>query len=119
MCLRLWPVFQVNPEDTNFSVGGVRTDGNLLLCGFSGEPVLFRKASALGVLPPVPRPTQVVGLSILRCSSESLLRNSANCPRNFGRRGTQTGTPHDCGWWFVWGAEDREKRLFIKNIGAC
>ncbi len=71
--------------------------GTRVVCGFSGEPVLFRKASALGVLPPVPRPTQVVGLSILRCSSESWLRNSANCPRNFGRRGTQTGAPHDCG----------------------
>ena len=35
----------------------------------------------------VPKPTQVGGMSILRRAGELLLRNSANYPRNFGRRG--------------------------------
>jgi hypothetical protein len=35
----------------------------------------------------VPKPTQVGGKNILRRARELLLRNSANCPRNFGRRG--------------------------------
>lgn len=37
---------------------------------------------------PYPKPTQVVRLKILRRSGELWLRNSAKCPRNFGRRGT-------------------------------
>ena len=36
---------------------------------------------------PYPKPTQVVGQSMPRRTSESWLRNSAKCPRNFGRRG--------------------------------
>lgn len=35
----------------------------------------------------VPKPTQVGGKNILRRAREFLLRNSANYPRNFGRRG--------------------------------
>jgi hypothetical protein len=35
----------------------------------------------------VPKPTQVGGKNILRRARELLLRNSANYPRNFGRRG--------------------------------
>ena len=35
----------------------------------------------------VPKPTQVGGKNILRRARELSLRNSANCPRNFGRRG--------------------------------
>jgi hypothetical protein len=36
----------------------------------------------------VPKPTQVGGKKILRRARELSLRNSANYPRNFGRRGT-------------------------------
>lgn len=36
----------------------------------------------------VPKPTQVGEKNILRRARERLLRNSANYPRNFGRRGT-------------------------------
>ena len=39
----------------------------------------------------VPKPTQVDEKNILRRASELSLRNSANCPRNFGRRGTLDG----------------------------
>jgi hypothetical protein len=39
----------------------------------------------------VPKPTQVGGKNILRRARELLLRNSANCPRNFGRRGAAKG----------------------------
>lgn len=35
----------------------------------------------------VPKPTQVGGMNILRRARELLLRNSANYPCNFGRRG--------------------------------
>ena len=35
----------------------------------------------------VPKPTQVGGKNILRRARELSLRNSANYPRNFGRRG--------------------------------
>ena len=35
----------------------------------------------------VPKPTQVGGKNILRRAREHSLRNSANYPRNFGRRG--------------------------------
>ena len=40
---------------------------------------------------PYPKPTLVVGLSILRLAGELWLRNSANCPRNFGRWGATLG----------------------------
>ena len=39
---------------------------------------------------PYPKPTQVVGQSMPRRTSESWLRNSAKCPRNFGRRGARS-----------------------------
>ena len=35
----------------------------------------------------VPKPTQVGGMNILRRARELSFRNSANYPRNFGRRG--------------------------------
>ena len=36
---------------------------------------------------PYRKPTQVDEERILRPTEEALLRNSAKCPRNFGRRG--------------------------------
>ena len=42
---------------------------------------------------PYPKPTQVVGQSMPRRASESWLRNSAKCPRNFGRRGARALKP--------------------------
>lgn len=39
----------------------------------------------------VPKPTQVGEMSILRRAREPSLRNSANYPRNFGRRGAGGG----------------------------
>ena len=35
----------------------------------------------------VPKPTQVGGMNILRRARQLSLRNSANYPRNFGKRG--------------------------------
>lgn len=35
----------------------------------------------------VPKPTQVGGKRILRRARQLSLRNSAKCPRNFGKRG--------------------------------
>ena len=37
----------------------------------------------------VPKPTQVGGMNILRRARQLSLRNSANYPRNFGRRGAR------------------------------
>ena len=50
---------------------------------------------------PYRKPTQVGEERILRCSSESWLRNSASLPRNFGIRGPYDGRaqrngPGDC-----------------------
>ena len=71
--------------------------------------VLSRKASSECIFGPYPKPTQVVRLRILRRSGELWLRNSAKCPRNFGRRGAD----------FKSAAVNRPKQLFIKNTGPC
>ena len=83
-----------------------------------GDPVLSRKASSECVYGPYPKPTQVVRLKILRRSGELWLRNSAKCPRNFGRRGALR-REGPCGWKRCGVAENRGKRLFIKNTGPC
>lgn len=44
----------------------------------------------------VPKPTQVGGKKILRRARELSLRNSANYPRNFGRRGAETRDYTSC-----------------------
>ena len=49
------------------------------------------KPLAMCVHGPYRKPTQVVWLRILRRSGELWLRNSAKCPRNFGRRGAMCG----------------------------
>src|SRR3982751_1472152 len=47
-----------------------------------------------------------------------VVKNSAKCPRNFGRRGTLRRQPPRAGQrWGV--AETSEKRLFTKNTGPC
>ena len=61
------------------------------------------------LLYPYRKPTQVDEERILRLTEEALLRNSAKCPRNFGRRGAH----------FWWAAEKRLKQLFSKNTGLC
>src|SRR5438874_5292610 len=48
-----------------------------------------RRTTTLTVL----KPTQVGGMSILRRSRERSRRNSANWPRNFGRRGAPRREP--------------------------
>ena len=47
------------------------------------------KLLALIILYPYRKPTQVVEAKSLRCASETTSRNSANWPRNLGRRGAQ------------------------------
>ena len=51
----------------------------------------------------VPKPTQVGGKNILRRARELSLRNSANYPRNFGRRGA-SGRDCPCDM-SVWGPQ--------------
>ena len=66
----------------------------------------------------VPKPTQVGGKNILRRARELLLRNSANYPCNFGRRGAAFCYPlrvekHQA-------AEEKwPRRLFNKNTALC
>ena len=57
---------------------------------------------------PYRKPTQVDEERILRPTEEALLRNSAKCPRNFGRRGATRVA-----------AENWPKQLFTKNIALC
>ena len=65
----------------------------------------------------VPKPTQVGGMSILRRARELSLRNSANYPRNFGRRGAMGcvdfASKHSVA------AEKWPRRLFNKNTALC
>ena len=46
---------------------------------------------------PYRKPTQVDEERILRPTEEVLLRNSAKCPRNFGRRGAHESGPQRIG----------------------
>ena len=52
------------------------------------ESTLARKVAKYVLRCPYRKPTQVDEKKILRRTGESLLRNSAKLPRNFGRRGT-------------------------------
>ena len=66
----------------------------------------------------VPKPTQVGEMNILRRARELLLRNSANYPRNFGRRGAS-----ECNYInykkHLEAAEKWPRRLFSKNTALC
>ena len=46
---------------------------------------------------PYRKPTQVDEERILRPAGEALSRNSAKCPRNFGRRGAHASGPQRIG----------------------
>ena len=65
----------------------------------------------------VPKPTQVDEKRILRRARELTLRNSANWPRNFGRRGTGKGDREHLEPILV--AVKRSRRLFNKNTALC
>jgi hypothetical protein len=66
----------------------------------------------------VPKPTQVGKKKILRRARELSLRNSANYPRNFGRRGAIC-----CDFLREreqqMAAEKWPRRLFNKNTALC
>ena len=66
----------------------------------------------------VPKPTQVGEMNILRRARQLSLRNSANYPRNFGRRGALGGeiTSRD---ERPGAAEKWPRRLFSKNTWLC
>jgi hypothetical protein len=53
-----------------------------------------------------------------KATREPLLRNSANQPRNFGKRGALVAYTHSL-WWRERVAANRPKRLFNKNTGLC
>ena len=49
------------------------------------------------IMSPYRKPTQVDEEKILRPTEEALLRNSAKCPRNFGRRDACASRPQRIG----------------------
>lgn len=55
--------------------------------GTDGVARCFQEIDSSRLKVTVPKPTQVGGKKILRRARELSLRNSANYPRNFGRRG--------------------------------
>ena len=68
-----------------------------------------REKPLLFITYPYRKPTQVDEERILRPTEEALLRNSAKCTRNFGRRVAPLRGA----------AEKRLKQLFSKNTGLC
>ncbi len=66
----------------------------------------------------VPKPTQVGVKNILRRARELSLRNSANYPRNFGKRGAIFGEDRD-GPKLKMAEEKWPRRLFNKNTALC
>jgi hypothetical protein len=71
-----------------------------------------RKAARGGERLPYCNPTQVGTARSRRRAGDGSLRNSATCPRNFGRRGP-AARPR------VAGAAKGPKRLFTTNTGPC
>ena len=87
-------------------------------CGDVGDPVLSRKASSDVCVRPVPETDTGGQVENTKATGELWLRNSAKCPRNFGRRGAPTLST-TCWCEGIGAAETRGKRLFIKNTGPC
>ena len=87
-------------------------------CGDVGDPLLSRKASSDVCVRPVPETDTGGQVENTKATGELWLRNSAKCPRNFGRRGALR-REGPCGWKRCGVAENRGKRLFIKNTGPC
>ena len=85
-------------------------------CGDVGDPLLSRKASSDVCVRPVPETDTGGQVENTKATGELWLRNSAKCPRNFGRRGATAG---DRRVELVVVAESRGKRLFTKNTGPC
>jgi hypothetical protein len=83
------------------------------------DPILPRKASSEALWCPYRKPTQVGEESILRRSGEPSLRNSANLPRNFGKRGAPCRVRRLYVSRPEGAAVKRPKRLFTKNTGLC
>ena len=73
------------------------------------------KPLAMCVHGPYRKPTQVVWLRILRRSGELWLRNSAKCPRNFGRRGAMCGNHPLCGVRCVWPQRSEGSDCLLKT----
>jgi hypothetical protein len=65
----------------------------------------------------VPKPTQVGVKNILRRARELSLRNSANYPCNFGRKGAFSGDREQRKLGKV--ADKWPRRLFNKNTALC
>ena len=84
----------------------------------AGDATLPRKASKEMIWYPYRKPTQVGEEKILRRKCDPPFRNSANWPRNFGRRGAPLCEPA-CPAKHRGVAIKRLRRLFTKNTGLC
>jgi hypothetical protein len=82
------------------------------------DATLPRKASKEWDGYPYRKPTQVGEEKILRRKCDHAFRNSANWPRNFGRRGAPVRQPA-CPVKRKGVAIKRLRRLFTKNTGLC
>ena len=68
-------------------------------CGDVGDPLLSRKASSDVCVRPVPETDTGGQVENTKATGELWLRNSAKCPRNFGRRGPLLVTDWLSWWW--------------------
>src|SRR5699024_7709154 len=80
--------------------------------------MLSRKASAPGVVLPVPETDTGGQVENTKAIEIIIVKELGKMPRNFGRRGAWT-LKHSCSVEGVRAAETRGRRLFIKNTGAC
>ncbi len=87
-------------------------------CGTDDVARSFREIDSSRFKVTVPKPTQVGEKKILRRARELSLRNSANYPRNFGRRGATVRDDLRDQERNV--AEEKwPRRLFNKNTALC
>ena len=69
-------------------------------CGEVSDPMLSRKASSDVPERPVPETDTGGQVENTEATGELWLRNSANCPRNLGRRGAGRVKPFAGGAWY-------------------
>jgi hypothetical protein len=69
-------------------------------CGEVSDPMLPRKASSDVPERPVPETDTGGQVENTEATGELWLRNSANCPRNLGRRGAGHVKPRAGGAWY-------------------
>ena len=92
-------------------------------CGDVGDPLLSRKASSDVCVRPVPETDTGGQVENTKATGELWLRNSAKCPRNFGRRGTTAGDRLVLSWWWSQRIEGSDcllkTQVRAKTVSRC